>query len=69
MFVTQAAVSMAGVNLAHALKERGIAVGLIHPGGLLSVFALVPFRSTEVNLLRARVKQCKHVAGRAVRCD
>lgn len=36
--VTQTAVNMAGVNLAHALKERGIAVGLIHPGsGLLHV--------------------------------
>jgi len=30
--MSKAAVNMAGVSLAHELKDRGIAVGLLHPG-------------------------------------
>lgn len=30
--ISKAAVNMAGVNLAHDLRERGIAVALLHPG-------------------------------------
>jgi NAD(P)-dependent dehydrogenase (short-subunit alcohol dehydrogenase family) len=30
--MSKAALNMAGVSLAHDLKPRGIAVGLVHPG-------------------------------------
>lgn len=57
--MSKAAVNMAGVSLAHDLKERGIAVGLLHPG----------FVKTEMTGGQGMVEPSASAAGLLARID
>ena len=57
--MSKAAVNMAGVSLAHDLKERGVAVALLHPG----------YVQTDMTGGRGNVQPAEAAAGLIARMD